>query len=559
MWNRGEVPQSLRLGDILVGQGLMTEAQLTRSLRCQGETGARLGEVVTTYGYVSPAQLSDALAWQSLYGLSALAELLPNPIASRVLTEKFCRARQVLPVDFDSDQTLILAMLDPGDVPTIDDVRLISGMQVRAVAATRAALTEAWEVVYGTRSQLDTADQVEEVTTGPSDKEIAEYETVVSLVEKIIVTAIRRKASDIHFEPSADRMVVRVRADGVLYPLTEIRSVVKQGVVSRIKVMADMDIAEKRLPQDGRATVRIDDRVVDLRIASVPTVYGESVTIRLLDDQMENVTLAGLGMGDEELEMFRQAIKRPWGEVLVTGPTGSGKSTTLYAGLRELNDPGVKIYTAEDPVERRIPGIMQAQIHSSIGLTFAKMLRSLLRSDPNVIMIVEIRDHETALIATEAALTGHLVLSTLHTNDAATAATRLLEMGLPGYLIASTLELVVAQRLARRLCTRCKEEVVLKEEEMTQEDRAFLGDGAATIARAVGCKNCYNTGYSGRMGIFEVLPITRDIRRLILDYANVDTIREAGAADGVSSLRDDGRQKVLAGIATIEEVQRVIA
>jgi type IV pilus assembly protein PilB len=559
MWNRGEVPQSLRLGDILVGQGLMTEAQLTRSLRCQGETGARLGEVVTTYGYVSPAQLSDALAWQSLYGLSALAELLPNPIASRVLTEKFCRARQVLPVDFDSDQTLILAMLDPGDVPTIDDVRLISGMQVRAVAATRAALTEAWEVVYGTRSQLDTADQVEEVTTGPSDKEIAEYETVVSLVEKIIVTAIRRKASDIHFEPSADRMVVRVRADGVLYPLTEIRSVVKQGVVSRIKVMADMDIAEKRLPQDGRATVRIDDRVVDLRIASVPTVYGESVTIRLLDDQMENVTLAGLGMGDEELEMFRQAIKRPWGEVLVTGPTGSGKSTTLYAGLRELNDPGVKIYTAEDPVERRIPGIMQAQIHSSIGLTFAKMLRSLLRSDPNVIMIVEIRDHETALIATEAALTGHLVLSTLHTNDAATAATRLLEMGLPGYLIASTLELVVAQRLARRLCTRCKEEVVLKEEEMTQEDRAFLGDGAATIARAVGCKNCYNTGYSGRMGIFEVLPITRDIRRLILDYANVDTIREAAAADGVRSLRDDGRQKVLAGIATIEEVQRVIA
>jgi type IV pilus assembly protein PilB len=552
-----ELQRSLRLGDILVGQGVMTEAQLARSLRFQSETGARLGEVVTHFGYVSPAQLSEALAWQSMYGLSALAELLPNPNISSVLTEKFCRARLVLPVDIDSDHYLILAMVDPGDVATIDDVRLITGMQVRAVASTRAAISEAWDIVYANRAQLESAEQQEELQTGPSDHEVAQYETVVSLVEKIMVTAVRRKATDIHFEPAADKMVVRLRTDGVMHQLTEIRSTVKQGVVSRIKVMADMDIAEKRVPQDGRASLRIDDRVVDLRIASIPTVFGEAITVRVLDSGGLSLTLEALGMEEDELLLFREAIRRPWGEVLITGPTGSGKSTTLYAGLREVNDPSLKIYTVEDPVERRMPGIVQSQIHSAIGVTFATMLRSLLRSDPNVIMIGEIRDHETAQIVTEASLTGHLVLSTLHTNDAPTAITRLLEMGLPGYLIASTLELVVAQRLARRLCPRCKETVKLGATEMTQEDRDFLGAEATTIARAVGCNVCYNTGYSGRIGLFEVLPITSEIRHLILEHATVDAIREHARASGIRSLLDDGRRKVLAGLTTIEEVQRV--
>jgi type IV pilus assembly protein PilB len=552
-----ELQQSLRLGDILVGQGVMTEAQLARCLRLQSETGARLGEVVTHLGYVSPAQLSDALAWQSMYGLSALAELLPNPNISSMLTEKFCRARLVLPIDLDSDHCLILAMVDPGDVATIDDVRLITGLQVRAVAATKIAISEAWEIVYANRAQLESIDEQLETQTGPTDREIAEYETVVSLVEKIMITAIRRKATDIHFEPAADRMVVRLRADGMMHPLTEVRNAVKQGVVSRIKVMADMDIAEKRVPQDGRASLRIDDRVVDLRISSIPTVFGEGITVRILDDHGTDLTLESLGMEESEVAVFREAIRRPWGEVLITGPTGSGKSTTLYAGLHELNNPGVKIYTVEDPVERRMAGIVQSQIHSAIGVTFATMLRSLLRSDPNIIMIGEIRDHETALIATEASLTGHLVLSTLHTNDAPTAITRLLEMELPGYLIASTLELVVAQRLARRLCPRCKETVELDAKKMTQEDRSFLGDDATTIARAVGCSICYNTGYSGRIGLFEVLPINRDIRRMILDYATVDAIREQARNTGIRSLRDDGRRKVMAGLTTIEEVQRV--
>jgi type IV pilus assembly protein PilB len=350
---------------------------------------------------------------------------------------------------------------------------------------------------------------------------------------------------------------VRVRTDGVMHPLTEVRANVKQGVISRIKVMADMDIAEKRVPQDGRASLRLDERMIDLRIASIPSVFGEAVTIRILDDQGAPLTLSSLGMDEDDQALFRAAVKKPWGEVLITGPTGSGKSTTLYAGLQEVNSPEIKIFTVEDPVERRMKGIVQSQIHAAIGVTFASMLRSLLRSDPNIIMIGEIRDKETATIAAEASLTGHLVLSTLHTSDAPTAATRLLEMGIPGYLIASTLELVVAQRLARRLCTRCKAEVRLSESDMTAEERAFLGTEATIIARAVGCKHCYNTGYSGRIGLFEVLPITREIRHLILEHATADAVRDQARAAGVGSLREDGLRKVLAGVTTIEEVQRL--
>ncbi len=264
-------------------------------------------------------------------------------------------------------------------------------------------------------------------------------------------------------------------------------------------------------------------------------------------------------MGEDELALIRETIKRPWGEILVTGPTGSGKSTTLYAGLEELNDPRVKIYTVEDPVERRMPGVLQSQVRSNIGLTFASLLRSLVRSDPDIIMIGEIRDHETALVATEASLTGHLVLSTLHTNDAPTAVTRLVEMGLPAYLVASSLELIVAQRLARRLCTRCKETVSLTKSTMTDEERRFLGVDKADVGKAVGCKRCFGTGYSGRIGLFEVLPVTPELRRLVLNHATTDEIRDYAVSAGIKSLREDGRLKVLAGITTIEEVQRVTA
>jgi len=556
MDEKQELSRSLRLGDILVGQGVMSETQLARSLSYQKETGARLGETIISLGYATSTQLSDALAWQSMYGVSALAELLPNPDAARVLTENFCRARLVLPLDTDSDRCLLMAMVDPGDIETIDDVRLITGMKVRAVAATRGAISEAQEVVFGNRSRLEMADEASAAQEGPSEREVAEYETVVSLVDKIFATAVRRKATDIHFEPSADKMIVRVRTDGVMQRLTEVRSGARQGLISRIKVMADMDIAEKRVPQDGRATVRLDDRNIDLRIASIPSVFGEALTVRILDDQGATLTLPALGMDERELELFRGAVRKPWGEILITGPTGSGKSTTLYAGLQEVNNPDIKVYTVEDPVERRIPGIVQSQIHSAIGVTFASLLRSLLRSDPNIIMIGEIRDRETAMISAEASLTGHLVLSTLHTSDASSAVTRLLEMGLPAYLIASTMEMVVAQRLARRQLSRCKETVELTEETMTVEEKEFLEVDATTIAKPIGCKSCYGTGYSGRVGLFEVLPITREIRHLVLEHATADAIRDQARSAGVTSLRDDGRRKVMAGVTSIEEVQR---
>src|SRR5665648_521336 len=327
--------------------------------------------------------------------------------------------------------------------------------------------------------------------------------SVVELVDGILESALKRRASDIHFEPQLYGMPVRIRVDGVLHQISEIPNDLKGGVISRIKIMGDMDIAEKRLPQDGRATYRSDEQSVDLRIASIPTVFGENVTIRLLDQTMFEITLEELGMSEGELVLFRRALKRPHGQILITGPTGSGKSTTLYSALDEINTPSVKIYTVEDPVERKMPGILQSQVKPSIGLTFASMLRSLVRSDPDVIMVGEIRDLETATIATEAALTGHLVLSTLHTNDAASTITRLVEMRVPAFLIASSLECVVAQRLARRLCPHCKKEIELTPAEMTSAELEFYGDETVTIARAVGCRRCFGTGYNGRTGLFE--------------------------------------------------------
>jgi type IV pilus assembly protein PilB len=550
--------RSLRLGDVLVEQGVISEAQLARSLRHQSETGTRLGEALHQLGFVSGRQLSDALEWQSAYGLSALSELLPNPEAAKLLSEKFCRTRQVLAFDFDSDGSLLLAMADPIDILTIDDVRLITDLEVRPVAATKSTLHDAWEIVWRDSGQFEKLECVAPPAAPKvADREAAEYKAVVALVEQAITAALRRRASDIHFEPRADGMAIRLRIDGVLHFLTTVRDDLKYGVVSRIKIMGDMDIAEKRLPQDGRATFRSNDRLVDLRIATVPTVFGENVTIRVLDEGETPITLETLGMDDDQLALFRKALHRSWGEILITGPTGSGKSTTLYAGLEELNTPNVKIYTVEDPVERRISGIMQSQVRPNIGLDFASMLRSLVRSDPDIIMIGEIRDHETALIATESSLTGHLVLSTLHTNDAASTIARLVEMGIPAYLIASCLELIVAQRLARRLCLRCKEQVRVTKSTVTEEERAFLGTTNATVWRAVGCKHCFGTGYSGRIGLFEALPVTRDIRRLILEHATADEIRDQAQTEGVHLLLGDGRQKVLSGLTTIGEVLRV--
>lgn len=554
----------LRLGDILIEQGVITEQQLQESLRYQQETGARLGETLSELGYATSDQVAAALVWQGTYGLSAFCEINRDPATLGLLTESFCRARRVLPLRFNSRGTLMLAMVDHTDIVTLDDIRLIAGVEVCPVPVSEDAFEEGLHSCFSQSKRLESSllnqhEKENEPASVAKGREQAEYENIVTTVNDILASGVRQGASDIHFEPREAGMSVRIRVDGMLHHLTELRKETKEGVVSRIKIIGDMDIAEKRLPQDGRATFHLDEHPVDLRIATMPTVFGENVTIRLLDDRMLKISLEELGMGAAELATFRAALAAPWGEVLITGPTGSGKSTTLYAGIEEINRPDVKIYTVEDPVERIIPGILQSQIWPAIGLNFASMLRSLVRGDPDVIMIGEIRDRETALITSEASLTGHLVLSTLHTNDAASAVTRLIEMGLPPYLVSSSVVCVVAQRLARRLCPRCKRTVEVGPGSMTDMERALLGPIEADISRAVGCKSCFNTGYRGRVGLFEVLPIGAELRDLILSDSSVEAVRQCAARSGMKTLREDGRRKVLDGLTTVEEIERLTA
>ena len=392
-----------RLGTILVQRSNLTENQLGRALSYQSESGARLGEALMKLGYVTDEQLAEALAAQKRLSMVHLGDILPDPRAVSLLTERFIRVRRVIPVDFDRE-ALILAMVDPLDVVTLDDVRVITGLEVVPVVATTSGFAETVELVFSNKGALTVGDDGEETTPHrlARDRRYAEDTSVVTLVNDILNTALKRRASDIHFEPQLYEMGVRIRVDGVLHTLTNVANDLKGGVLSRLKIMGDMDIAEKRLPQDGRATYRSPDQTVDLRIASMPTAYGENITIRLLDESMFKISMEELGLGDNELVLFRQALSRPHGQILITGPTGSGKSTTLYAALDELNKPTVKIYTVEDPIERKMPGILQSQVRPTIGLTFASTLRSLVRGDPDIIMIGEIRDLETAMIATEA-------------------------------------------------------------------------------------------------------------------------------------------------------------
>ncbi|MHB0980296.1 MAG: GspE/PulE family protein [Thermoleophilia bacterium] len=549
---------SRRLGDILVEKKYLSSEQLERALSFQRENGSKLGESLIRLGYISDEHVAEALASQKKLPIIPLGEVFPNPRAAGLLTEKFIRARQVIPVDFDRD-ALILAMVDPLDVVTLDDVRVITGREIVPVVATASAFNDTIEYIFSGKGFLDgsgkdsrpTASQVAE------ERRDAEDVSVVTLVDDLLDTALKRRASDMHLEPQLYAMIVRIRVDGVLHQISEIPNHLKGGVTSRVKIMGDLDIAEKRLPQDGRATYRSDEQTVDLRIATIPSVYGENVAIRLLDETMFEITLEELGMGEPELVAFRRALDRPHGQILITGPTGSGKSTTLYSALEEINKPTVKIYTVEDPVERKIPGILQSQVKPQIGLTFAAALRALVRSDPDVIMVGEIRDLETATIATEASLTGHLVLSTLHTNDAVSTVTRLVEMRVPPFLIASALECVVAQRLARRLCPHCKRGHKIVPADMTAAELEFYGEEPLVVAKVVGCRRCFGTGYSGRVGLYEVFPITKEAKQLITSGATTDELRDYALGQGMVTLRQDGRRKVLSGMTTFEEVRRV--
>jgi len=513
-------------------------------------------------GVLDEGDLVRALATRRGIEFVDLDETALDPAAAALVPEYLRRRYRLLPIGFE-DGRLVVAMADPGNVLAIDDVRAVSGQDVKVVAAT----AEDIEAADRAANRLDaTVGDLAELAIGTEEEAFTDLDLetaveeapVVKLVSSVLARAVVERASDIHFEPGERELRIRFRIDGVLHEVMTTSRSVANAVVSRIKILADMDIAERRLPQDGRVSLRLGSRSVDLRVATLPSIYGEKAVIRILDKSGGIAPLDELGFLPYNLERYRRAYTRPYGTILVTGPTGSGKTTTLYSTLAELNRPEVNIITVEDPVEYRLEGITQMQVNRRAGLDFAGALKSILRADPDIVLIGEIRDGETAKIATEAALTGHLVLSTLHTNDAPSSVNRLVDMGVEPFLVSSALDAVVAQRLARRLCERCKAPVD-PDPEVLAEAEAVLGETEPTLFRAVGCKLCAQTGYRGRIALNEVMLVTEEISRRVVERSSSEALGRTAVAQGMRTLRADGMVKVALGLTSMEEVLRVVA
>jgi type IV pilus assembly protein PilB len=499
-----------RIGDILVSEGTITPEQLQEGLALQREDRREIGKILLSLGYVKEVDLARALAKRLRLDYVELNEKDVDRGAASLVDQKVLRRHGAIPMRVENGR-LIVAMTDPNNFYALEDLRMISGYPVTPVVALESEIRQIQNKVFAISQEVtdlleDTGDQgvlddVGEVELGDGS---ADNAPVVRLVSSILQQAVGEGASDIHVEPRARELTIRVRVDGVLREIMSVPPKLQNGVIARLKILASLNIAERRIPQDGRFSVRLGDQKVDLRVATLPTVFGEKVVLRLLNTASVDVNLAGLGFAPEVLATYREIFGRPYGTVLVTGPTGSGKSTTLYATLDELNTPQKNIITVEDPVEYRMRGINQIQVNSKVGLTFSSGLRSILRSDPDVVMIGEIRDRETAKISVEAALTGHLVLATLHTNDAPAAVTRLVEMGVEPFLVSSAIDCVIAQRLARRLCERCKRKSEVDEGTLTELGFPFsrYGDVETNFHEAVGCERCGGSGYRGRIGIY---------------------------------------------------------
>jgi type IV pilus assembly protein PilB len=456
-------------------------------------------------------------------------------------------------------------MADPANVFAVDDVRSLTGVEPKPVVATKEDLNNAIDRYCRPEGDLD--DIGSAINIGGEEeeedlarlKEVVDEAPIVKYVNVLVTQAIQDGASDIHIEPQEDGLRVRYRIDGVLHEVMRSPRGIQSGVISRLKIMSDIDIAERRVPQDGRMSVTVSGRKIDLRVATLPTVWGEKVVLRILDNSTARLALTDLGFEASNYERYSASFHKPYGMILVTGPTGSGKSTTLYATLNIIARPEINVITVEDPVEYRLPGINQVQVNFKAGLTFAAALRSILRADPDVVLIGEIRDHETAQIAVEAALTGHLVLSTLHTNDAPSAITRLTEMGIEPFLVGSALDAVLAQRLARRLCPRCKEPYTPEPEELLAAGFPWLpGEEMPVLYHPAGCSSCAHTGYKGRLALHEVMQATEEIERLTVARASASDIAHAARREGMHSLRDDGMIKVAEGVTSIEEILRVV-
>jgi len=553
-----------RLGALLVEASLLTQAQLDRALVEQAQTQRSLGRILIDDGLVTEGDLVAMLSRQIGLDFVDLADQTIDPSAAGLISASLAKRYQALPLGWDGDR-LVLAMADPSNVFAIDDIRTITKRELKVVVGTSAAILDAIDKYHRMDGEAENisaqaaSEQLAEEDLS-NIKEVTEDAPIVKLVNMLISQAVADRASDIHIEPGERDLRIRYRIDGVLHEVMRPPKSIQSGIISRLKIMAEINIAERRIPQDGRVNVKLAGKAVDLRVATLPTVYGEKIVMRILDKSTALLKLSDLGFLPNAMEAYERSYKKPYGTILVTGPTGSGKSTTLYATLNILNEDTKNIITVEDPVEYRLAGINQVQTNNKAGMTFAAALRSILRSDPDIVLVGEIRDKETATIAIEAALTGHLVLSTLHTNDAATTPTRLIEMGVEPFLVASALDCIVAQRLARRLCDKCSESYFASTDEL-----AHLGwdvessQETVELSRPVGCTSCGKTGYRGRFAIHEVLTVTEEIERLIVDREHSEDIKKMAVAQGMVTLRQAGLVHVTNRTTSIEEILRVVA
>ncbi|RLB50080.1 MAG: type IV-A pilus assembly ATPase PilB [Deltaproteobacteria bacterium] len=561
---------SNRLGELLVRQKLISLQQLRSAQDEQQKSGDSLGYALAKMGFISDEEITDFLSQQYRVQSIDLSEYEIDAEVTKMVSQEVCMRHKIIPVS-RAGSSLIVAMADPSNLHAIDDIKFLTGYNVEPVVASEGAISAAIERNYAAPEIsyddiMDGFDEddievaVEEDLDGLDLERASEDAPVVRLCNAILLNAIKKGASDIHIEPYEKNLRVRYRIDGVLAQEMTPPVKLKNAIASRIKIMSSLDIAERRLPQDGRIKLKLGKgREMDFRVSVLPCIWGEKIVLRLLDKSNLQLDMRKLGFGEEALAHFKDAIHQPYGMVLVTGPTGSGKTTTLYSALSDLNDVETNISTAEDPVEYNLMGINQVQQHEDIGLNFAASLRSFLRQDPDIIMVGEIRDFETGEIAVKASLTGHLVLSTLHTNDAPSTITRLLNMGIEPFLVTASVNLILAQRLARRICADCKGEVDVEREAL--EDVGFTAEQieGATICKGRGCRTCGDTGYKGRVALYEVMPFTENLKNRVLEGANTAQLKVAMIRGGVDSLRMAGIKKVLEGMTTIDEVLRVTA
>jgi len=564
-----------RLGELLVRENLITLQQLQRAQDTQRKQGGRLGFNLTRLGYIEESELTAFLSKQ--YGVPSinLSDFEIDPEVIKLVPKEVAEKHQVIPVN-RAGASLIVAMADPSNIFAIDDLKFLTGYNIEVVVASDGAIKQSIERYYSREEQSSELnyDEVmaefdeDEIEVGGDEEQInvvdlersAEDAPVVKLVNLILIDAIKKGASDIHIEPYERDFRVRYRIDGVLYEMMKPPLKLKAAITSRLKIMSQLDIAERRLPQDGRIKLKLGKgREMDYRVSCLPTLFGEKIVLRLLDKGNLQLDMTKLGFDARPLQLFKDAIKRPYGMVLVTGPTGSGKTTTLYSALSELNKSTVNISTAEDPVEYNLHGINQVQMHDDIGLNFAAALRSFLRQDPDIIMVGEIRDFETAEIAVKAALTGHMVLSTLHTNDAPSTVSRLLNMGIEPFLVTASVNLILAQRLARRICGECKQPIEVPESALLDIQVKPNEIGNFQVYKGQGCPTCSETGYKGRVAVYEVMEFSEELKEFVINGASAAEIKAEAIRLDMQTLRMAAVGKLKAGFTTIEEVTRVSA